>query len=544
MTPKQFLAGAASLLLALTLHSCGSNVPSSDGGQALLIGDDIAIAQTQYGKVQGFIYNDVYNFLGIPYGASTAGENRFMPPVPPEPWDGVFQAFCYGDSAPQGQPNFSQQNMGNFRDHWNYGLISEDCLRINVWTPGLDSAKRPVIVWLHGGGFSAGNGIEQDGYKGENFARTQDAVFCSVNHRLNCFGYCDLAAVGGEKYKHSGNVGMLDIIAALQWVHDNIAQFGGDPGNVTIIGQSGGGAKVCITAAMPAAKGLVHKAVALSGNSTSAADKASCETLGAAVLEEAGLKPSQIDELQKMPWEEFYALANRASRKLASKGTGMRVGFSPVGDDVDIPSGTFYTSGRTDVPDVPMIICSTSNEFTSSVGDPGLENKTREDIIGDIAKRYPDNAAAIYDEYAKLFPDDSPFGIYSVFTSSRAGVFRTATAKLQQKSPVYVAWFKWYPNLFNGRMRAFHCLDICFWFNNTDLMYTHTGGSSEARALSDKMAASLAAFMRTGCPDSPQGGLPAWSPFTPEAGETMVLDNVPSFGPAPDAAARALMAAK
>lgn len=536
-TTCRLCAGAfAAVALLISAASCCND--KADEGQLLQIGDDIAIAQTQYGKIQGYIYDNVYHFLGVPYGASTAGENRFMPPVAPEPWDGVLRTICYGDSAPQGQANFNTQNWGAFRDHWNYGLITEDCLRLNVWTPALDAKKRPVIVWLHGGGYSSGNGVEQDGYTGGNFAKTQDAVFCSVNHRLNCFGYTDFASVGGEKYKHSGNVGMLDIIAALQWVHDNIAQFGGDPDNVTIIGQSGGGAKVCTIAAMPAAKGLIHKAVALSGNCTSASNKEAAEALGEAILAEAGLNPSEIDKLQQMPWEEYSALANRASRKLAQ--SGIRAGFSPVSDGLDIPVN-FYEAGRTDVPDVPMIICSTANEFVSSVTSPELEKNTREDIIKMIQARYPENAEAIYDEYAKLFPNDSPYGIWSVISSSRDGVFRTATTKLQQKSPVYVAWFRWYPNLMNGRMRAFHCLDICFWFNNTDLMYTHTGGSKEARVLSSKMAASLAEFMRTGDPNGAKGGLPTWGQFTPEGGETMVLDDIPTFGPAPDAAARELM---
>ena len=530
------LAVAAALLLS----GCQNQHQGESPVQSLLVGDDIAIAQTQYGKIQGYIYNGVYHFLGVPYGASTAGQNRFMPPVAPASWEGVLRTMCYGDSAPQSQANFDTQNLGYFRDHWNYGFISEDCLRLNVWTPSLDEKKRPVIVWLHGGGFSSGNGVEQDGYTGANFARAQDAVFCSVNHRLNCFGYCDLAAVGGEKYKHSGNVGMLDIIAALQWVHDNIANFGGDPNNVTIIGQSGGGSKVCITAAMPAAKGLIHKAVALSGNSISAANKANAEKLGAAILEEAGLASSEIDKLQEMPWEEFAALADRASRNLSRQ--GVRAGFSPVGDDVDIPSGTFYASDRSDVPDVPMIICSTANEFVSDATEPDQEKRTREEFIAMIARTYPDQAEAIYSEYEKLFPNDSPYGVYSVYSSSRDGVFRTASTKLQQKSPVYVAWFRWYPDLFSGRLRAFHCIDISFWFNNTDLMYTHTGGSKAARDLSDKMGAALAAFMRTGNPNAGgKNALPQWDVFTPENGETMVLDNVPSFGPAPDATARALM---
>lgn len=534
-----FVTASISLVLvAATLQSCGRK---SADDQALLVGDGIAVAETQYGRIQGYVYNKVYHFLGIPYGASTEGKNRFMPPVAPEPWDGVLRTMCYGDSAPQGSPLYEHQNFGYFRDHWNYGYVSEDCLRLNVWTPSLDDKKRPVMVWLHGGGFSSGNGVEQDGYTGGNFAHAQDVVFCSINHRLNSFGYCDLAGVGGEKYKHSGNVGMLDIIAALQWVHDNIANFGGDPDNVTIMGQSGGGSKVCITAAMPAAKGLVHKAVALSGNTTQATDKEKAEMLGAAVLEEAGLEPSEIDKLQEMPWEQFFAIADAATSRLARE-KGIRVGYRPVGDDVDVPSGTFFTSGRSDVPDVPMIFCSTANEFVSSVIDEELEQQSKEEVIANIAKRHPQNAEKIYDEYSRIFPSESPFGLWSVYSSSRDGVFNTATAKLAQKSPVYVAWFTWQPNLFNGRMRAFHCLDICFWFNNTDLMWSHTGGSKEARTLSNKMAESLAAFMRTGNPDTGRRkGLPKWGPFTSENGETMVLDNNPTFGNAPDAAARSLM---
>ena len=269
LLPLCLFISAASLSLA----SCSGG--RSDQGfnpddQQLLIGDDIALVRTQYGMVKGFVYQEVYTFLGIPYGADTGGENRFMPPVAPEPWDGVLPTVWYPASAPQMMYDIRSDSYSTFRDQWNYDGISEDCLKLNVWTPGTDDKARPVMVWLHGGGFSSGNGIEQDGYMGQNFARRQDVVFVSLNHRLNSFGFSDFAAVGGEKYKHSGNVGMLDIIFALQWVHDNIAAFGGDPGNVTIMGQSGGGAKVCTIAAMPAAKGLVHKAVALSGSSSGA----------------------------------------------------------------------------------------------------------------------------------------------------------------------------------------------------------------------------------------------------------------------------------
>ncbi len=236
----------------------------SQEGPLLLVGDNIAVTETQYGKVRGYVLRGIHYFLGMPYGADTSGVNRFMPPQKPNSWSNVYPALWWGNSAPQDMENRYANKFASFRDHWNYGDVSEDCLRINVQTPAInDGKKRPVLFWIHGGGFTAGNGIEQDGYNGENFARLGDVVFCSINHRLGPLGYCNLAGVGGEKFAASGNVGMLDIVAALEWVRDNIANFGGDPGNVTIMGQSGGGAKVCTLTAMPSAKGLFHKAVVL-----------------------------------------------------------------------------------------------------------------------------------------------------------------------------------------------------------------------------------------------------------------------------------------
>ncbi len=260
---------SAGIAFSATLAAAPQN-PFAEGrdGQILLVGDDIAVTQTEYGKVRGYVLRGIYYFLGLPYGADTSGANRFMPPQKPKPWTDVYPALWWGDSAPQNMEKRYGNKYASFRDHWNYGDVSEDCLRINVQTPGInDGKKRPVLFWIHGGGFTSGNALEQDGYGGENFARFGDAVFCSINHRLGPLGYCNLAGVGGERFAASGNAGMLDIVAALEWVRDNIANFGGDPGNVTIIGQSGGGAKVCILTAMPSAKGLFHKAVVLSGAS-------------------------------------------------------------------------------------------------------------------------------------------------------------------------------------------------------------------------------------------------------------------------------------
>nr|MCR5549111.1 carboxylesterase family protein [Bacteroidales bacterium] len=261
---KKIILSVMTLSVILAAVSCKNDKDEnffSRTDQQLYIGDDIAIANTQYGKVRGYIMRDTYTFLGIPYGASTAGENRFMPAKPPQPWDGVKDAVFYGACAPQSIMKYPN-NIATFLDCWNYFDMSEDCLNLNVWTPGLDNAKRPVIMWIHGGGFSSGNSIEHHEYHGENFSHYTNAVFVSPNHRLNSIGFTDFSGVD-PKFKDSGNVGILDLVEALKWVHNNIANFGGDPDNVTIIGQSGGGAKVCNLVAMPETKGLIHKAVAL-----------------------------------------------------------------------------------------------------------------------------------------------------------------------------------------------------------------------------------------------------------------------------------------
>lgn len=510
--------------------------------QQLYIGDDIAVAQTQYGKVRGYILRDIYQFKGIPYGAPTSGANRFMPPQEPESWEGIRPVVNYGPSAPQTRGNDrTPESYSTFQDHWNYDLINEDCLKLNVWTPALDGKKRPVLVWLHGGGFSSGNAIEQDGYCGENLSRYGDVVVCSINHRLNAFGYSDFAAVGGEKYKHSGNVGMLDIVAALKWVNKNIANFGGDPGNVTIIGQSGGGSKVSYVASMPSAKGLVHKGVALSGNSTRAANKEYAEALGAAILKEAGLKPGQIDKLQEMPWEDYLALANTAARKFNMQNSGNgRAGFSPVGDGIDLPEGDLFSADDATLPNIPMIYCTVLNESSPNRDDAEMENITMDKVVELLTPRYQEKAKEIVEAYAATFPQFRPIEIYSMLLSPRTGVTRSINTKYAQGAPVYLAWFQWQPPLFDGRQRAFHCIDICFWLHNTDVMLTHTGGGKRPRDLSDKMSDALLAFMRTGNPSCES--LPAWPQYTPENGEVMILNDVCEVKNDPDRACRELIA--
>jgi len=542
-------AGAAAMGLSSIpmISSAANSSKSNTDDQQLQIGDNIAITETKYGKVKGFILRGITCYRGIPYGADTSGKNRFMPPQPPKPWTEILPAVWWGNTAPQIMDNRYANAYASFVDHWNYDDVSEDCLKLNIWTPAIDTKKRPVMVWLHGGGYTNGNGIEQDGYDGENLSRKGNIVFVSINHRLGPIGFSDLSTAGGLKYADSGNVGALDMVAALEWVRDNITNFGGDPGNVTIMGQSGGGAKVCVLAAMPKAKGLFHKAVPLSGSTVKAMDQSASRKLGEYILKEAGLNASEVDKLQEMPWKDYILLANNAAKKFAAEnaGTGVRGGFSPVADGVNITKGQFYADATGLSSDVPMLICTTFHEWGMARTMPEMEKITREKAIESLKERagfgggLGEKAAAVYDAYAKIYPEAKPIEILTLASSNRKGAIETANAKAGQKAPVYLAWFGWQPPLFDNRMRAFHCLDICFWFANTDLMLTHTGGGKRPRVLSEKMSGTLLQFMKTGNPN--KGGLPEWKAYTAEKGETMILNDQSELKDDPDREARKLI---
>ena len=520
-------------------HSATAKLADDD--QILFVGDNIAVANTEHGKVRGFILRGIHTYLGIPYGADTSGKNRFMPPQKPSPWKDVKPAVWWGNTAPQIMEKRYSNVYASFVDHWNYDDVSEDCLKINVWTPSLEAQKRPVLVWLHGGGFVNGNGIEQDGYHGENIARLGNVVFCSLNHRLGALGYSHLKAVGG--HAASGNVGNLDMVLALEWVKNNIANFGGDPNNVTIMGQSGGGSKVTTLMNMPSAKGLFHKAVVLSGGSLAGVNKEYAEKLGQKVMEEAGLKNGEIEKLQQIPWRQYIDIADRAVAKMADEAKRLNIargGFSPVADGEYLSDKPFFEANHFSA-DIPLMICSTFNEQSPSRTDATLESVSLAEVKEKIKTRFGDKSSEIVEAYAKTFPKARPIDLWTMIISNRKNAVAIADAKTaQKKAPVYIAWFGWQPPLFDNRMRAFHCSDICFWFYNTDLMITHTGGGKRPRALSDKMSKSLLGFMKTGNPNG--GGLPAWKAYTTQNGETMILDDVPALANDPDREARKTLA--
>lgn len=533
--------GTASLGLAASLPAGASSSTVQaevQDDQYLQIGDDIAIAETSFGKVQGYILKGVYTYLGIPYGADTSGKNRFMAPQKPQPWTDIKPAIWWGNTAPQIMDRRYANVHYSFADHWNYDDVSEDCLRLNVWTPAIaDGKKRPVMLWLHGGGFTNGNAIEQDGYHGENFAKKGDVVFVSINHRLGPIGFTDFSGVGGAKYADSGNVGMLDIVASLQWVRDNISNFGGDPSNVTIMGQSGGGAKVTDTLAMPATEGMVHKAVALSGSMLKGIDPTYSQKLGEQVMKEAGLTPETLDKIQEISWREYLDVANRAAEKMKNENSGSsRVGFAPVADGVHLPAGEFFADSRGVESTIPLMVCTTFHEWNPIRTSPELDFIDLAGVIEKLKPRFGADTEKIVNAYQSNFPKSKPSEIWAFVVSNRQAVVNAANAKANQGAPVYMAWFGWEPALYNGRMKAFHCIDICFWFDNTDRMYTHTGGGSRPRQLAENMSASLLSFMKTGNPNA--GKLPQWPVYTPKNGETMVLNDISRIANDPDRTAR------
>ncbi|MEZ5071313.1 MAG: carboxylesterase family protein [Bacteroidales bacterium] len=378
----------------------------------------------------------------------------------------------------------------------------------------------------------------------ENLSRRGDIVFVSVNHRLGPMGFSNLSRVGGDAFRDSGNVGVLDLVAALEWVRENIVNFGGDPDNVTIMGQSGGGSKVRTVTGMPKARGLFHKAVVLSGSIRLWAQKETSETLGEYILREAGLAPGDVAGLQALPWPEYYALANRAVEKMAREtgaGTGMG-GFAPVPGTEVLPAEPYYPGPTPLAENIPMIISSTSEELSPSRTRPDLENITLDEVVEQVKIRagfeagLGDKAREVVDAYAKSFPDKKPVEIWALISANRKTTVDLADSKAKQKAPVYLAWFTWQPPLFDGRMRAFHCLDISFWFHTTDFMITHTGGGKRPRDLSDRMSDALLQFMRTGDPNG--GGLPHWPAYTSEKGEVMVLNDRSEVRNDPDREAR------
>lgn len=495
--------------------------------------------------MRGFRHKEIYNFRGIPYGAPTSGAARFMPPSKPAPWNGVRSALAWGFASPQIQPEHWDKDEVAFVYEWNPGAQGEDCLRLNVCTPGLDNRKRAVMVWLHGGGFSTGSGNEMNVYDGENLTR-HDVVVVSLNHRIGAVGFLDLSSIGGAKYAASGNVGMLDIVAALEWVRDNIANFGGDPANVTIFGQSGGGGKVNALMAMPAAKGLFHKAIVQSGSMRRLLTPDFSAKLAKAVLKEAGVGKKGLDALKELPFDRLIAVAKAAATKVYPAAdysrpidfgrSGECNPWAPTVDGKILTDHPFWTCAPAASASVPMIIGSTLTEFAVPYGDPEFEkyafDKFREDVIKGHGSEH---GPRIFDALRKGHPDASAAKLLAIWYSSgarHAAVQQTALKATQGGAPAYLYLFAWESPILDGRLHSFHCADLPFVFDNTDRCDHMTGGGADARALAARISSAWVQFARTGDPN--HSGLPNWPAFSAANPATMVFDNTSVVKENPD----------
>lgn len=482
-----------------------------------------ATVATQCGKVRGLQGNQVQAFKGVHYGASTAGEGRFMPPSKPRSWTGVHDGFALGLRSPQQPSGLIPEDAAVDPSE----PMGEDCLVLNVWTPNPGAGqKRPVMVWLHGGGYSTGSAGFTI-YDGANLARKQDVVVVGVNHRLNVFGFLYLAEIGGEKYAQSSNVGMLDIVAALEWVRDNIDAFGGDPGNVTIFGQSGGGGKVSTLLAMPPANGLFHRAIAESGTAIKGVSPKDGTKTAEIILAKLNLKPNQIDQAQKVPFQQL----------LDAMGHGGPAGnqalhLAPVVDGKTLPRDPFDPDAPSISANVPLLMGSTATEITFLPGTPldpmddaELHDRVKKAVrIDDVEA---DRLIAVYrqSEPHPSAPKATNTKIYLRLASDNwmwGNVLKEGGRKAALgKAPVYMYYFDWMSPVRDGKLGAFHTLEIPFVFENVGIGKSMTGTGQDRYALSDKMSRAWAAFARSGNPNTAQ--IPHWPPFDAEKRATMFL---------------------
>lgn len=481
----------------------------------------LPIVDTTAGRVRGTIVNHVHAFRGVPYGASTAGANRFLPPQKPEPWARVRDALDIGPRAPQ----LTTPRVPEFAvmDRWE--PQSEDCLTLNVWTPATDTAKRPVLVWLHGGSFSSGS-AGYTLYDGANLARKHDVVVVGVNHRLNLFGFLYLGDIGGEKYAN-GNVGMLDIVAAFEWVRDNIDRFGGDSRNVTVFGQASGGNKVSTLFGMPAAKGLFLRAVAMSGSQVRGIPREQATRTAELLLARLNIRPNQLDELHRMPMRRLREQIHDDGTPADGAG---RLTYGPVVDGRTIPAHMFDPAASDILADVPLMIGSTETEMTWNVNqiyDPLSDDDLKEDVAREL-RTDADGADKVIALYRKNRPKASNLDVYLI-AASDASVFRTGTdleadrKAAQRRAPVYKYYFQWYSPVRGGLLRAMHTMDVPFAFYNQDVAVSEVGTGPHQLDMAERHSASLVAFARTGNPDNHL--IPAWPAYDTVRRATMVMNN-------------------
>jgi para-nitrobenzyl esterase len=494
----------------------------------LITGENIAVVGTSSGKVRGYINNTVFTYKGIPY----AEAKRFEAPQKTKSWPGVRSSMTYGPVAPLMDATTSVQDEGEFIFHHDWGYTNENCLVLNVWTPGInDGKKRAVMFWIHGGGFTAGSSQELPSYDGESLAKKGDVVVVSINHRLNILGFLDLSAYG-EKYKHSANASILDIKAALEWVKDNISNFGGDANNVTIFGQSGGGAKVNILMAMPSAKGLFHKAINQSGSfRMNMLEKSTTQAITAELLNELKMDAGKIDELQKIPYQTLSDAGKKALKtieaKLKAEGKpipGFGLSWGPSQDGEDLPYQLFSKEAFELSKEIPLLIGTTKNEF-APFANGAFSNASLDKIMEAIKNQRKEKADAYIAAVKKAYPNDTrPSDLLDVDIIFRPGAVLQANDKSAlNAAPVYMYLFTWQSPVMDGKYKAVHCMELPFVFNNIHRCHEMTGGNKDAYALATKISMAWVSFAKTGNPN--HKGLPPWPAYTTANTATMHFNN-------------------
>jgi para-nitrobenzyl esterase len=512
---RDFLGSSALTAAGLLIAGAAPTTFAQDRRLATIGGT----APTRSGRVRGLLKDGVHQFWCVPYGAPTSGANRFMPPQAPAAWSDVRDHFEITYAAPiapdaeEPAPVVTALNRKTPQ--------SEDCLTVNVFTPGVDNAARPVMVWMHGGGFSSGSGNYLL-YDGTNLAKKEDVVVVSVNHRLNIFGFLHLADLGGEKWAHSTNVGMQDLVAALAWVRDNIESFGGDPDRVTIFGQSGGGGKTTTLMAMPSAEGLFHRSIAMSGSAFRGTTAADASAGAEQLLAKLGIAKNELERLQQVDYrqiqEAFY-----------SEPAIPRLGNGPVIDGTILPRHQWEPTAPAFSADVPLMVGSTETE-NGWVGPPPFELADAE-MLERFTSRLANNDAIKGQElvalYRRLHPDIPNQMLW--LTAESDDTRRWAAQDLsrlkhaQGAAPAYLYFFDWHSTVHNNRMGAYHTLDIPFVLYNMDIGASMTGADQSRYELAHVMSAAWAAFARTGDPN--HADMPHWPTFDPSDYPTMC------FGP-------------
>lgn len=472
-----------------------------------------AVVETTQGRIRGYEYRNLSIFKGVPY----AQAKRFHAPEPVTPWEDVLDTTSFGYVCPlldMPKPN------GELLVPHRYWIMDENCQNLNIWTPGCDDKARPVMVWLHGGGFAAGSAIEHIAYEGENMAIYGDVVVVTINHRLNVLGFCDLSAFG-EEYANSGNAGMDDIIAALQWIHDNIARFGGDPANVTLFGQSGGGAKITTLLQMPAADGLFAKGINMSGviGPVLADSKGSGEELVRAMMNE--LKIDKVRELETVPYAALAAAYVKTTPALGA--AGKYTGGSPIPNSY-YAGDPLLNGFRKESSQVPLMVGSVFGEFTSfAPSSVDVHTATPEEGCEAVrALLGTELAGKILPLFKKAYPERHPANLMTLDFIFRAPEQHYIRIRSAMNRCTYAYLFNQDMPIDGGRT-PWHCADVPFFFHNTELApYTQMEGGLTTKLENEIFGAAMA-FARTGDPNHP--GIPQWNPSTPQEEWTILFDD-------------------